>query len=72
MPHDQKRVGALQELERNLERSLLAREEAFGKGSFSPSELAWLRVNRSEDAKRWNLLTNWTVENLSYASQPNP
>ncbi len=72
MPYDQKRAEALRELERKLEQSRLAREEAFGKGSFSPSELAWLRVNRPEEAKRWNLLTNWRVENLSYASQPNP
>ncbi len=72
MQRDQKRVVALQELERMLEPSLLAREEAFGKRSFSPRELEWLRANRSEDAKRWNLLSNWRVENLSYASQPNP
>jgi len=66
------RVGAadkaknLDELESNLERSRLAREDTLG-ASVPDSKRRWLQQNQSEDAKRWNVLTDWTASALRYA-----
>lgn len=57
----------LNELENNLERSRLAHEDTFGKPALSEAERRWLEQNRSEDAKHWNVLTDWTADALRYA-----
>jgi hypothetical protein len=55
-------------LEEALEQSRLAREETFGQGRASERLCDWLREERSDAAKHWNLLTDLKVEHLPYAS----
>jgi transcriptional regulator with XRE-family HTH domain len=58
---------ALQQLESMLEPSRLEREDTFGRKPSSDFGRQWLRENRSEAARRWNLLTTWRAEDLRYA-----
>ncbi len=60
-------AAALADLEAQLERSRLAREETLCRPSLSEAERRWLAKHRSADARRWNLLTDWTVDALRYA-----
>ena len=60
-------VPALVHCEALLERSRLAREDTFCHDSLTETEKRWLRDKRSPDAQRWNLLTDLTVEQLTYA-----
>jgi transcriptional regulator with XRE-family HTH domain len=59
------RAGKLHHLVPVLERSLLAREDTFCHDSLTETERKWLRQNRPPAAKRWNLLTDLTVEQLT-------
>jgi len=61
------RDRALEELGNMLEESRLVREDAFVKRANTGVEREWLRKNRSEEAKHWNLPTNWRPEHLQYA-----
>jgi transcriptional regulator with XRE-family HTH domain len=61
------RNRALEELEETLEESRLVREDTFLKKVNTDVEREWLRQNRSEEAKHWNLLTNWRPEHFRYA-----
>lgn len=61
------RNRALEDLEKTLEESRLVREDTFLKQVNTNVEREWLRLNRSEEAKHWNLLTNWHPEHLQYA-----
>jgi len=63
---DRNRV--LGELERTLEESRLVREDTFLRPVNTEVEREWLRRNRPEEAKHWNLLTNWRPEHLQYAT----
>lgn len=47
-----------------LERSRLAREDTLCRESLTEAERKWLRENRSDEARHWNLLTDMRVENL--------
>lgn len=67
-PRNASQVHALTRLEATLEQSRLAREEALGKRNLTARERDWLAKNRPETARRWNLLTDWRVEFLSYAA----
>jgi len=60
------RERALEELGNLLEESRLVREDTFVKRVNTDVEREWLRKNRSEEAKHWNLLTNWRPEHLQY------
>ena len=60
------REHALEELGNLLEESRLVREDTFVKSVNTDVEREWLRKNRSEEAKHWNLLTNWRPEHLQY------
>ena len=60
-------AAALADLEAQLERSRLAREQTLCRPSLSEAERRWLAKHRSADARRWNLLTDWTVDALRYA-----
>jgi hypothetical protein len=60
------RLDRLRSLERRLEDSRLAREDTFGR-PVTERMRAWLRDNRSNLAKHWNLLTDVKAEHLSYA-----
>jgi hypothetical protein len=61
------RNRALENLGKALEESRLVREDTFLKQVNTDVEREWLRRNRSEEAKHWNLLTNWRPEHLQYA-----
>lgn len=54
----------LGQTERIIERSRLAREDAFGLGNLTDKRLTWLRAHRSGDARRWNLLTELRLSDL--------
>lgn len=60
-------AAALAHLEAQLERSRLAREEPLCRASMPEAERRWLVDHRSADARRWSLLTDWTVDALRYA-----
>lgn len=66
-PNERNRVEVLRKLEDVLENSKLAKVELLGKASLGPRERQWLTENRSEEASRWNLLTDWRPEMLRYA-----
>ncbi len=61
------RISAMRQLEELLEPSRLAREETFGQGRASERMRAWLRKERTNAARHWNLLTDLKVEHLPYA-----
>ena len=61
------KVQALNELETGLQRSVLAQEDTLCKAPASEAERKWLRRNQSDEAKRWNVLTDWTADVLRYA-----
>lgn len=64
---DQERDTALKELEDALKQSRLAKEDTFMKRLKNDRERRWLRERRSEEARCWNLLTDWRAGHLSYA-----
>jgi hypothetical protein len=66
-PALQARLPELRQLEAALEPSRLAREETYGQGHAHGRLKEWLKRERSEMAKHWNLLTDLRSEQLSYA-----
>lgn len=58
---------ALARLEERLYRSRLAREDTLCRESMTGAERRWLRRNRSEEARKWNLLTGWRPEHFRHA-----
>jgi len=64
---DERGTRKLKEYVAVLERSRLAREDTLCHDSLTEAERRWLRVNRTDEAKHWNLLTDMNAENLSYA-----
>jgi transcriptional regulator with XRE-family HTH domain len=67
-PKDEERNRVLSELRNTLEKSRLAREDTFLKPVNTEVEREWLRKNRSDEARHWNLLTSWRPEHLTYDS----
>lgn len=65
---DEERNRSLSELRNMLEKSRLAREDTFLKPVNTEVERDWLRENRSDQARHWNLLTSWRPEHLTYDS----
>jgi hypothetical protein len=65
------RLEELKRLELQLERSRLAREDTYGRKENSERMRAWLRENRPQEARHWNLLSDLKAEHLPYAG-PNP
>jgi transcriptional regulator with XRE-family HTH domain len=61
-------LANLSEVSHLLERSLLAHEDTLCRESMSDIERNWLAENRSPYAKRWNILSGLTGEQLSYAA----
>ena len=51
----------------HMERSRLAREDTLCHENMTQAERKWLRLNRTELAQHWNLLTNLEVDHLAYA-----
>ncbi len=64
---DPHRSRKLKEYAGVLERSRLVREDTFCHDSLTEAERTWLRRNRPEEAKHWNLLTDMKAENLPHA-----
>ena len=62
------RNEVLANLDSVLYRNRLARESSFLKNLRTDAERGWLMQNQSDDAKRWNLLTDWRPEHLPYGS----
>ena len=67
MRNDRVRSTELAELERRLDESRLAKEDAFYRPPRTESEREWLRKNRTEDAAHWTMLTDMRPEHLQYA-----
>jgi hypothetical protein len=62
-PSNEERDRVLGQLREALEQSKLAKENTFCR-VLHEAERLWLRDNRSEEAKRWNLLTDLEPEVL--------
>jgi transcriptional regulator with XRE-family HTH domain len=60
-------ASLLRNQESALERSRLVREETLCHDSLTRSERRWLKSNRSNEAKHWNLLTDLSPEHLTHA-----
>lgn len=67
-PRYQERTPTLRQLEQELGRSRLAAEDTLCQTSLLEAERRWLSQNRSQEAKYWNLLTDWRPEMLRYAA----
>ena len=65
---DLSKVGVLKEQEETLEQARLAKEDTLCHESLSRAEREWLRQERSEDARHWNLLTDLRPEHVKYAA----
>lgn len=65
--HDLPAAAGLRETEAVLERSRLVREDVFGRSMLTEAERRWLRVNRPESARHWNVLSDLRPEHLSHA-----
>ena len=63
---DKEKARALADLEAQLDRSRLAREDTLCRASLPEPERRWLVEHRSEAAKHWNLLTDWTAGALRF------
>jgi transcriptional regulator with XRE-family HTH domain len=63
---DHARTRALSELEATLDRSRLVREDDFLKSPRNEVERRWLKENRPEEARHWNLVTDLRPEHLGY------
>jgi transcriptional regulator with XRE-family HTH domain len=50
-----------------LERSRLVKEDTLCHDSLTQAERRWLRSNRTDEAKHWNLLTDLSPDHLSHA-----
>lgn len=64
---DHDKVRVLEVLEAQLERSRLAREDTLCRRVREPQR-RWLVEHRPEEARHWNLLTDWTVDALRYVA----
>jgi transcriptional regulator with XRE-family HTH domain len=65
---DAEKARALRDVEAQLERSRLVREDTLCAASLPEAERRWLLQHRPDTAKHWNLLTDWTVDALRYAA----
>ena len=60
-------AARLREVEENVERARLVREDTLCQASLSEAERRWLRQNRPDEARHWNLLTDLSARSLRYA-----
>ena len=60
-------AALLRSQESALERSRLVKEETLCHDSLTQAERRWLKSNRSDEARHWNLLTDLSTEHLSHA-----
>ena len=59
----------LKDVEKELERSKLTAETTLGRESMPEAERAWLRVHRTDEARRWNVLAGMRARDLPYARE---
>jgi len=60
------RYRDLEQLEKALYPSRLVEEDTLCQSSLSQHERAWLKENRPDAARTWNLLTDWQPQHLQY------
>ncbi len=60
-------AALLRNQESALERSRLVKEDTLCHDSLTQTERRWLKSNRTDEAKHWNLLTDLSPEHLSHA-----
>jgi hypothetical protein len=65
---DKRKVVTLTNLEAELDRSRLARADTLCQASLPEPERRWLTEHRPDEAKHWNLLTDWSANALRYAA----
>jgi transcriptional regulator with XRE-family HTH domain len=65
---DGEKARALRDLEAQLDRSRLAREDTLCRASLPEAERRWLLEYRPAAARHWNLLTDWTADALRYTA----
>lgn len=63
---DKKNAARLKRWEDVLENSRLAKQDTLCRENMTEAERDWVRQNRAEDAKHWNILTNLSAEGLDY------
>jgi transcriptional regulator with XRE-family HTH domain len=62
------RTQSLRNLEQTLDASRLVREDFFYRPPRNDAERNWLKENRTDDARHWNLLSDLCPEHLQYAA----
>jgi transcriptional regulator with XRE-family HTH domain len=65
---DAQRVEKLSQQESLLQQSLLAKEDTYCHDSMTKAERDWLRQHRTPEARRWNLLSDLSMEHLTHAA----
>ena len=65
---DERKARTLADLEAQLDRSRLAREDTLCRASLPEAERRWLLEHRPATARHWNLLTDWTADALRYVA----
>jgi len=60
-------ANTLRHWEETLEKSKLAREDAFGGSTLTEAERRWLRQHKSPEAAKWNMLASTAAEHLTNA-----
>jgi transcriptional regulator with XRE-family HTH domain len=66
-PANDKRNRVLTDLMTTLDRSRLVKEDTLGKPPRTTTEREWVLANRTDEAKHWNLVTDWRPEHFQYA-----
>jgi len=64
--NDKNKKDLFKQLLSTLEKSRLALNDSFQRESLTEAEKAWLKKNRSKDARRWRVLSNLSPDNLIY------
>jgi transcriptional regulator with XRE-family HTH domain len=67
-PQNEQRTRALRDLEATLDESRLAKEDVFYRPPRTEGEREWLLLNRPEEARHWNLLTDLRPSHLQHGN----
>ena len=65
---DERKARTLADLEAQLDRSRLVREDTLCRASLPEAERRWLLEHRPDAARHWNLLTDWTADALRHVA----
>ena len=65
---DKGKARTLADLEAQLDRSRLVREDTLCLASLPEAERRWLIEHRPDAARHWNLLTDWTADAVRYVA----